>query len=73
MPSCMGSPAEWQARSFSRNGTPRNGPSAGSVASAFSNSGWMTALSSPLSASMRSIAASVSSRGETSPERISPA
>ena len=39
MPSCMGSPAEWQPRSFIRNGTPRKGPSAGSVASAFSNSG----------------------------------
>ena len=63
----MGSPAVWQARSFSRNGTPRNGPSAGSVASAFSNSGWITAFSSPLSASMRSMAASVSSRGRDLP------
>ena len=26
MPSCIGSPAVWHCRSFTRNGTPRNGP-----------------------------------------------
>ena len=73
MPSCMGSPAVWQARSLTRKGTPRNGPSAGSLASAFSKSGWITAFSSPSRASMRAMAASASSRGEASPERTSSA
>ena len=73
MPSCIGSPAVWQARSLTRKGTPRNGPSAGSLASAFSKSGWITAFSSPSRASMRAMAASISSRGEASPERTSSA
>src|SRR5271170_4642805 len=76
MPSWKGSPAEWQARSFSSSGTPRKGPS-GSVpraaASAFSERSVMTALSCGLSASMRFSASSTSSAGETSPERTSSA
>ena len=56
-----------------RIGTPRNGPFAGSVSSACSKSGWITAFSSGLSASMRSIALSASSRGEASPAAISAA
>ena len=62
-----------QTRSFTTNGTPLKGPSAGSVASACSNSGWMTAFRSPLRASIRSIAPSASSRAVTSPERTSAA
>jgi hypothetical protein len=73
MPSWNGSPALWQARSLRRNGTPLNGPSAGSVASAFSNSGWITAFRSPFSASIRRIASSVNSAGEATPERTNPA
>ena len=73
MPSWYGSPAVVQVRSFTSSGTPRNGPSAGSAASAFSKSGWMTAFRSGLSSSIRRIAASVSSRGEASPEAMSAA
>ncbi len=77
MPSCIGSPAEWQARSLRRNGTPRKGPwgCAGSAACtrALSKSGWITALSSGLSFSMRVMAASVSSDGVTSPSRTNSA
>src|SRR5919106_6714342 len=69
MPSCCGAPATEQIRSLTTNGTPRNGPSAGSVSSASSNSGWMTAFSTPFRASIRSIEASTNSRGVTSPER----
>ena len=73
MPSWYGSPAVWQARSFTTIGTPWKGPAAGSVASAFSKSGWITALSSPFRASTRSIAPCTSSWADTSPERTSAA
>src|SRR5919106_1710916 len=69
MPSWCGAPATEQIRSLTTNGTPRNGPSAGSASSACSNSGWMTAFRPPFSASIRSIEASTNSRGVTSPER----
>src|SRR2546425_2352942 len=64
-------------RSFSRNGTPRKGPS-GSVgeaasARAFSKRGMMTAFSSGLVRSMRTIAASTSSAGLAFPRRTSSA
>lgn len=76
MPSWKGSPAEWQLRSFSRNGTPRNGPSGSTDAAcarADSNSGVITALSCGLIRSMRSIAASTSSRGLACPVATSSA
>ncbi len=53
MPSYIGSPAECAARSLSRKGTPRNGPSGRSSAAAaraLSNSGVITALISGSSA-----------------------
>ena len=53
-------------------GTPRKGPSGRSPSAAanpFSNNGVMTAFSWGLSASIRSIAASASSRGVASPDR----
>ena len=76
MPSYIGSPAVWAARSLSRNGTPRNGPSGSSPAAAsraLSNSGVITALSSGFSRSMRAIASSTSSVGLASPVRTSSA
>src|SRR3954454_848058 len=76
MPRWKGWPAKAAPRSLTRNGTPRNGPSGRSSAAAArpsSKSGWMTALRSGLSASIRSIAASTSSLGLASPERTSSA
>jgi hypothetical protein len=73
IPSWKGSPAVWATRSLTTIGTPRKGPSAESAASAVSNSGWITAFSSPFIASTRSTAASTSSRGETSPVRTNSA
>ena len=75
MPSWKGSPAEWAERSFSTNGTPRNGPSGRSADAAWararSKSGVITALSCGFTRSMRSMAASTSSAGLASPERTS--
>src|SRR5215210_4435799 len=77
MPQWKGSPAVWQTPSFTRNGTPRNGPSAsaGSAAAAIALSSrrWITAFSWGLSLSMRAIADSTSSVGVTSPLRTSSA
>ena len=76
MPSYMGSPAEWQARSFKSMGTPRKGPSGSLPAAAsraFSNSGVITAFSSGFSRSIRSMAESTSSAGLASPDRTSAA
>ena len=75
-PWAVGSPATWAPRSFSRNGTPRNGPSGTSPAAsclAASKRGRITASSWGFVASMRAIAASTSSLGEASPERTSSA
>src|SRR5205809_2303190 len=64
-------------RSFSRNGTPRKGPSGNAreaaSARAFSKRGMMTAFSSGLVRSMRRIAASPSSAGLAFPRRTSSA
>src|SRR5205809_3110779 len=64
-------------RSFSRNGTPRKGPSGNAreaaSARAFSKRGMMTAFSSGLVRSMRRIAASTSSAGLAVPRRTSSA
>src|SRR5439155_21456202 len=64
-------------RSFSRNGTPRKGPSGSAreaaSARAFSKRGMMTAFSSGLVRSMRRIAASTSSAGLAFPRRTSSA
>ena len=71
-----GWPAKAAPRSLSRNGTPLKGPSGRSPAAASrpsSYSLWMTALISPLEASMRSIAASTSSSGLASLFRTSSA
>ena len=76
LPMWCGSPAMAMPRSFSRNGTPRNGPS-GSVPAASrraaSNRSWITALISGFTFSMRSMAASTNSRGDTFPSRTSAA
>ncbi len=77
MPSWYGSPSTAHIRSLNNVGTPRNGPP-GSAADAtssraWSKRGWMTALSSGLSFSMRLIAASTSSTGDTCPLRTSSA
>ena len=76
-PKWIGSPAVWPRRSFSRNGTPRNGPSG----RAFRRPGRAPARrsdGSPRSASgsrrsMRAMAASTSSRGLALPLRTSSA
>src|SRR5213593_718323 len=64
-------------RSFSRNGTPRKGPSGSAreaaSARAFSKRGMMTAFSSGLVRSMRAIAASTSKTGLAVPRRTSSA
>src|SRR5438094_7441113 len=64
-------------RSFSRNGTPRKGPSGSAreaaSARAFSKRGMMTAFSSGLVRSMRAIAASTSRAGLAVPRRTSSA
>ena len=76
MPLWMGSPAVGANRSLTMNGTPRKGPSGISPAAcarALSNKGWMTALSSGLSFSMRVIAPSTNSAGVTWPVRTSSA
>lgn len=76
MPSYIGSPAECAARSLSRNGTPRKGPSGSSPAAAsraLSKRGVTTALSSGSRRSMRSIASSTSSAGLASPVRTNSA
>ena len=76
LPMWYGAPASSPSRSFTTIGTPRNGPSGRlprACVRARSNNGWMTALSSPFSFSMRAIAASTSSSGLASPERTSSA
>src|SRR5205823_9684602 len=77
IPSWNGSPAVWQIRSFRTRGTPRNGPSGRSgedaASLALSNRGWITALSSGLTRSIRSMAASTSSFAVASPRRTSSA
>src|SRR5205823_1303232 len=64
-------------RSFSRNGTPRKGPSGSAreaaSARAFSKRGMMTAFSPGLVRSMRAIAASTSRAGLAVPRRTSSA
>ena len=75
-PSYAGSSTRVQLRSFSANGTPRNGPSGSSPAAsvrARSNRVVVNAWSSGSTASTRAIAASTSSAGVTSPERTSSA
>ncbi len=66
-----GRPPSAPMRSFSRNGTPRNGPSGSSVRRAASRARskqrWITAFSCGFSASIRSIAASTSSSGRRLP------
>src|SRR5580658_320292 len=70
VPSLNGVPASSAAKSFKRNGTPRNGPS-GSLplasARARSKSGWITALSAGFRRSIRSIAPSTNSCGDAAP------
>ena len=56
-------------RSLTSIGTPRNGPSGRLVRSAASNASVTRKFSSGFVASIRAIAASASSRGETSPAR----
>src|ERR687897_1966460 len=77
MPSWYGSPSTAHMRSLNKVGTPRNGPSGSAAAAtssrAWSKRGWMTALSSGLSFSMRLIAASTSSTGDSCPLRTSSA
>src|SRR3954453_11173264 len=77
MPSWYGSPSTAHMRSLNKVGTPRNGPSGSAVAAtssrAWSKRGWMTALSSGLSFSIRLIAASTSSTGDSCPVRTSSA
>src|SRR5215211_4079706 len=76
MPSWYGSPSTAHMRSLNKVGTPRNGPSGSAAATssrASSKRGWMTALSSWLSFSMRLIAASTSSTGDSCPVRTSSA
>jgi len=75
-PSVNLTPAYSASRSFSKNGTPEKGPSAGATAAsarARSNIGVTTALSLGFRLSMRAIAASTSSRGLTDFSRTSAA
>src|SRR5262245_54960138 len=75
LPLASGSPADAQIRSFSRKGTPRNGPLGSSgeraAARAFSNSGVTTAFKVGFTFSIRSIAASTSSIASASPSATS--
>src|SRR5688500_6817075 len=76
LPHVSGSPAYHETTSFSRKGTPWNGPSGiapFASSSARSNMRWTTALSRELTASIRLIAAITASRGEISFRRISSA
>ena len=71
----LGSPASSASRSLSRNGTPANGPvrPAAASARARANIGCTTAFSVGFRASIRSIAASMTSVAETAPVRTSSA